>query len=407
MIFDDQDASFIDTARDWLRSLEADDLVIFERVLELSPGYYPTTIYAVWMDELAARGLARRDPPLPLLEFARLPVGHPADYDWRFTAATRRALLSRLIDGRVEGDVLAYLGAPTLFAEGVEQAPQYGHLLVDANESMVDAVGRHASRREILPIRIGEDDVPRREDVAAVMMDPPWYPTDSLNFLAAASALAREGAPILLSQPTYATRPGVISERTALIEAAMALGLAFQHELDEPARYETPHFERMSLGEENPLVPVPADWRTGDVLLFKKTGPAPERWPAAAPSRLEWVEATFGPVRIKLRNSGEPDLALLEPELDRLLTVSRRDPARARVGLWTSGNRVRTLSNVDAIARCIALCDNDLSMTRFSHSSTEAHAAELALDQRVATDLFELLLLEYQEHVAAGFGVTA
>ncbi|MGH8909847.1 MAG: hypothetical protein ACRD0K_25975 [Egibacteraceae bacterium] len=112
-----------------------------------------------------------------------------------------------------------------------------------------------------------------------------------------------------------------------------------------------------------------------------------------------WHEARFGPVRIKLRAAGgQKNLGALVPG-DVLGTISRRDPVRERVGLWTSGNRVYSLADPRRIGELIELCDADLADMTFSAARTHQHARRLRLPPRTAQRLFDVLLVELQEHM--------
>jgi hypothetical protein len=85
-------------------------------------------------------------------------------------------------------------------------------------------------------------------------------------------------------------------------------------------------------------------------------------------------------------------------EGDVLTTVSRRDPVRKRIGMWTSGNRVFTPTNPLAIGQLIALCNNDLMKNVFTPHNTLAHAETLGINHDVSTRLHHVLLLELTEH---------
>ncbi len=134
----------------------------------------------------------------------------------------------------------------------------------------------------------------------------------------------------------------------------------------------------------------------GDVFTLEKIYDvvAPPKRPILPES---WHEANFGPVRIKLRRTETPDLGSLVPG-DILDTVSRRDPIRMRIGLWTSGNRVFSLENYEAIGRLIELCHIDVMQSHFTVSRTLSHARTVGVEARTAQQLFDLLLIELQEH---------
>lgn len=128
--------------------------------------------------------------------------------------------------------------------------------------------------------------------------------------------------------------------------------------------------------------------RAGSVL------PAPQR-------RVEgqtWREVTFGPVRIKLgeRSTGD-DLGELVTG-DIMTNVSRREPLRERIGLWTSGNRIFTLSSPETIGELVSLCQADLMVAQFSLSSTLTRAEMLGITAPAAIKLFDLLQKELKEH---------
>lgn len=163
-------------------------------------------------------------------------------------------------------------------------------------------------------------------------------------------------------------------------------------------RYRTPHFEAMSLRATLAEVTVPGTWRAGDLLRLRKTATVVFRAPSPGGDR-SWREARFGPVRIKLRASAaEHDLAPLVPG-DLLATVSRRDPIRDRIGVWTSGNRVYGLVNPGPVADLIGRCHRDLERARFTLARTLDHAGPLGIPAYTATRLFDLLLVELQEHL--------
>lgn len=132
------------------------------------------------------------------------------------------------------------------------------------------------------------------------------------------------------------------------------------------------------------------------MLTLEKVGDGVSYGPRVMPAET-WQEVSFGPVRIKLRRTGPPNLGPLVPG-DILDTVSRRDPVRQRIGLWTSGNRVFTLADPVAIARLIQLCHNDAMRSRFTLKRILGHAETVGVGRSVARQLFDLLLIELQEH---------
>jgi hypothetical protein len=394
------DHRFRQEAQHWLASLDDATVADVRAVFAASPGYYPTTLHHLWKIELRRRGLTPTRAPTGSTGDGRpvMPVAHPADYDWRFTPETARTLAARAVAGLPNGAVVAHLGTPSTFLAGQEFQPSHRHVLMERNQATIDALrtGGQAGA-EVIRVDLAAEQPPHLQAAAAIM-DPPWYPADTLAFLAGGSLACRLGARLWLCQPTPATRPGVVAERAVLLAKLPAFGLACEAVWPAEVRYYTPHFEAMSLRTTLAEVTVPDTWRAGDLLQLRKIATAVFQ-AAAAGSGRSWREARFGPVRIKLRAShGEHDLAPLVPG-DVLATVSRRDPIRERIGVWTSGNRVFGLANPGLVADLIDRCHHDLEAARFTIACTLDHAGILGFPACTAARLFDLLLVELQEHL--------
>lgn len=346
MRFDITDRSFRSGVRRWLAGLDDATVADVREVFAVSPGYYPTTLHQLWHAELARRGLKPAPQPDSSRAARPMPVPHPADYDWRFTSQTTLSLVQDAVTGLAEGATVAHLGTPSTFTAGLVYQPRYRHVLMERNPVITDALRSEpiTNRAEIIRVDLTADPAPGL-DADTAIIDPPWYPADTLAFLAAASTSCRTGARLWLCQPTPATRPTVAAERATLQTALPSLGLDLQAVWPAALRYRTPHFEanslRATLAEAESI--VPHTWRVGDLLRLYKTSPATWQPPPTAAQR--WRDSTFGPVRIKLRPSGAA--TNLSPLVagDVLATVSRRDPIRHRIGVWTSGNRVFGLSD--------------------------------------------------------------
>lgn len=398
MRFDASDQRFIESACQWIRSLDDMTLSDLGAILHASPGYYPTTLLSLWQTELQSRGLQATTRCRSAVEaISGLPVCHPADYEWRFSESTANWLIETATLAVEKGDTIAHVGTPTTFAIGVQNFRDYRHVLMERNKVVTATLARRsgAAPGSIISIDLGAELSPRLEAGAAIV-DPPWYLSDTTLFLAATSRACRLKACILLCQPTYATRPGVSEEREALLAELSRLGLAYSDVQPTMLRYLTPHFEAMSLRLTMQGEKVPDDWRKGDLLVLKKMAQCAHEDPLISEGD-GWSEAHFGPVRIKLRRTGQVDLGHLVPG-DVLDTVSRRDPVRQRIGFWTSGNRVYSLANPETIGRFIELCNTDFMGAGFTLNSAAALAEELGLPKQVYRKLFDILLIELEEH---------
>jgi hypothetical protein len=337
-------ANGFDQALDgWVRAAFVRGVRTFPELVRTLPGVYPA-------DALRAVGRLRQELPAgwqlsgtTSVAPARggWPVEHPLDFDWRFTPEAARLLIDRC---RVTAPgSVAFLGAPSLTCEAASRGWRDSIALFDQNPAVVEAI--RASHPGVastcLDLVWGEPVA--SGDAAVAVADPPWYPEHTVAFLWAASRLTRLGGRVLLSLPSVGTRPGITAERDAIFTWATAFGLRLTSVEPGILAYRTPPFERNALAAAG-VPPVPWDWRRGDLAEFvavEKT--SPDRPVPPGPPDL-WDEESVGVVRIKCRAC--PDCDFRDPTLspavpgDMLATVSRRNPARATVDVWTCGNRV-------------------------------------------------------------------
>lgn len=397
MRFDAEDDDFTGRLERWLRSLDDTIISDISAVLGISPGYYPTTLAACWLKEMQRRGISEVLGQGTGQGVFALPVCHPSDYEWRFTARSKRELLTRATDGLADGAMVVHLGTPSTYMEGVLQAGRFRHVLIERNAAVIASLPDATSEwHEVVRVDLNTEDAPAREAQAAIL-DPPWYPSDTLIFLRAAAGTTAPGARILLCQPTEATRPGVTEEREQLLAALPRFGFTLAAVEPSSVRYEMPHFELISLKSAAPTLEIPSDWRSGDLLILERSG-AVEPVSLTPFPEFPFTERTFGPVRLKLRKTVGPDLAELVPG-DVLDTVSRRDPIRSQIGIWTSGNRVFGLAHVEAIGNLIDSCHTDLMNAAFTLERTLQCAEQSGVPADVARRLFGVLLVELQEHL--------
>jgi hypothetical protein len=349
-----------------------------ELVLHL-PGVYPTDallavdrlgqkgeVDAVTLARLRRRGAigqAASSPSNPL------PVPHPLDFDWRFSASAVERLVSEC-EARASGTRSVLLGAPSVFwalrERGVVPA-----LLLDANPCVIGVLagtGDDLHDARLCDLRC---DLLPNEDSAVVVVDPPWYREHERLFLWAAARLCRAGGAVLVSMPAEGTRPGVRAEREATFRFARQLG--FEVERMEPGAlgYVSPPFERNSLAAVG-LGGMPAEWRRGDLVVLRLREHTDAARPVCA-VETRWPEVTIGAVRVRIRATGaETPQAALDPRLrevvpgDVLDTVSRRDPRREAVPMWTSGNRVFAARSPRALVELVRSlaggCDAEASI---------------------------------------------
>jgi hypothetical protein len=317
------------------------------------PGVYPSeALHAVErlgrrgiLDTLSLARLRRRGRGTPgtLPCLNPLPVPHPLDFDWRFSRSGVDRLVRECLARSDRGRTIL-LGTPSVFwaLRKVERVPA---LLLDANPEVIGVLGGIGDdAHNALLCDLRHDRLPV-EQSAVVVVDPPWYRDHERLFLWAAAKLCRPNGTVLMSVPAEGTRPGVEADRDEALAWAAQLGLDVEAIEPGAIGYDSPPFERNALAAVG-LDGMPYEWRHGDLVILRLREPKEmERPKLAGAVDADWPDVTIGSVRVKVRPTNLGD-ALLDPRLCRLMpgdvldTVSRRDPRRQNVAMWTSGNRV-------------------------------------------------------------------
>ena len=337
----------------WVMSVLRGREVTFAQLVHALPGVYPSTVRASLMrlaatgavgQKLLERMLIESTNCSPLLgsavNAATSPVPHPLDFEWRYTSEAVNRLL-RDLDG-VSGPLLL-LGTPSVAGNAALQHPTRKVVVLDSNAVALAHLRNTYPRIETELCDIVRDELPLVVPGARVIIDPPWYPEFFEIFFWAACRLSRPDASVFVSLPPLGTRPGMQEERAQLFSFAKRMGLELVN-LDEGVLpYLTPLFEYNALRAEG-ITGVPLNWRRGDLAEFVRNGTSPGPRPLAPPPDGGWREVMISGVRIRIRERAafgfeDPCLVPLVSG-DILSSVSRRDPRRARVDVWTSGNRV-------------------------------------------------------------------
>lgn len=263
----------------------------------------------------------------------QLPVPHPLDADWRFTAASRAFLLERASD--VGGDRVLLLGTPTLLAHACGQLDLRRIKLLDRNPKTVAAVNQLASGHALLSA--AQVDLTAAStvirDIEVAIADPPWYQREQRAFLRAAGTALRMGGRLLFTALPTGSRASALDDRAQLIDDAASAGLDL--ELTEPAAvaYDSPPFEQAALRASG-LPGVPTDWRPGDLLTFRKVAEPI----ASVPAMADGLAVEYDLDRVRVRwgafpgNYDDPDEVCLRTSP----SVSRADYQSAPI--WTTGN---------------------------------------------------------------------
>jgi hypothetical protein len=284
------------------------------------------------------------------------PIPHPLEFYWGYTDDSVKGLLLRVAHATGRGATIAYLGVPSVFRRATGSLPDRTHVLLDRNPRTVPPTGR------VLRVDLLRDELPIIHATSAIL-DPPWYPEHMCSFLWAAATLVATGSDVWLSYPPVGTRPSVEREMTDVLNKAASYGFSVVGHEHGILRYTSPPFE-LAVHRAARLGGIPLDWRTADLLRLRlaQVTDHPRPQPPMDTTRWEAFSIRDIPLWVRLRPSADSSLGsnLLQSLVadDQLRSVSRRDPHRAYVDVWTSLNRVWRSSHPGVIARiCQSLAD--------------------------------------------------
>ena len=283
---------------------------------------------------------------------SELPIAHPLDYAWLFAPATQADLIARITVATSPGDLVMYLGCPTLHERAVNQLADRRHLLFDRDERRVMIANARVpgSARRVDLLR----DPITQADASLVVADPPWYPAAAGAFISAAAMLMRPAATLLLAFADRFTRPGAPEDLAQILRLALQNGLEPTAVEPGGCRYLMPPYERAALTAAG-LPGIPEDWRRGALITMRRDGSRCSDRRTTEESCWRALEIDQIPLRVR----GEAPAfgrGMLTPLLDGeiLPSVSRRDPRRAQAALWTSRNRIYASADPPALARALA-----------------------------------------------------
>jgi hypothetical protein len=287
----------------------------------------------------------RRNPRSRMAErersgLATLPTPHPLDFCWWFADETIERLVRQIACEQPGRGPIVILGAPRLFGVAAAALPRHSLVLLDQDPVAV-ASAQSGRLRSAICVDLLREALPLLS-ASVVIADPPWYPEEMVGFLWAARQFSRRGGRVLMSVPGVGTRPGVAAEWRNIITWARRAGLTLERYEAGFLKYLMPPFERNAFRAAGIPMP-PDDWRSGDLATFLCDAGLCRKRPRATPKR-SWYEAIMNGVRIRVAVSAPQRWG--DPRLRRLVrgnvlpTVSRREPVRRLVNVWTSGNRV-------------------------------------------------------------------
>jgi hypothetical protein len=421
----DPQACFHAQIKRWTRQAIIEGLDGYDELLRKLPGVDPVLLAPV-LDALVedtalgptCRELIAQSRSAPgVAEVTELPIPHPLEYYWANDPPSLELLIRRVERLTAANACVVYLGAPNIYELARRSLLDRRHILLDRSDLRTSALRTSASDdTAIMCLDLLIDPLPDlRAD--AVVMDPPWYPEHVKSFLWAAAALAEPGASVLTSYPPVGTRPGIGAEREDFLRWAATAGMEFRGQDSGLLRYLSPGFERSAYAAAG-LPGVPRVWRGGDLLQFTAGELTIARPPVDDPE--EWTPYSIREIPIWVRTpsgktpssqtTGSSDSDPVGPLVtsivagDVLPSVSRREPLRAAVSVWSSRNRVlgsSALNGVHAICEALESGDDPVFMVR-ARMGRALSSAEIENVRAAAERLLALVELERQEYGLAG-----
>lgn len=401
------DSDFNSMVREWATGvLEQDPAMNFDGLVRSLPGVYPSDIVRILGEQsgnLLRYGRTKAGTSRPV-NGDGLPVPHPLDYDWRFTATTRAHLSRRASMLTPPGGSITLLGVPTLFEEFKTVRPDAIIRLADGSEESILSLSARHGERGLFARNLLRDSLPRMvADV--VVADPPWYPEFSEAFVWIAAQMVRVGGSLLLCGPNYGTRPNASAEWEKISKFAHSLGFN-RLQFEEALRYDTPPFEQNALDAAG-HAPGSFDWRSGCLATFVRERIASVRRPnaTAGSGHGKWRQESVGGIRWRLRQMEKratsfPTLFEVVPG-NVLDSVSRRDIRRMAADVWTSGNRVFRCSDTSTLALILQGLKTGTSSVTFLEGAIERKltAAEKDTVNETAQRLTQIISLEQSEYL--------
>lgn len=316
----------------------------------------------------------------------RIHMPHCLDYEWWFTHGGREQVAQILFYNNPlpAPEKVAFVGSPLFGAFASALVPESQVHILDKSEATLDAIKDGVNANMVHLVHYdAEHQLPQELIGIAdmVFFDPPWYVDYYDLFLRRSMQLSfGHYATVAFVLFPLLTRPDSLQERKNTLEIAMSYGLSLVSMASHVAHYYTPQFEQESLKEKG----IDAkNWRRGDLAMFISDG---TRLPENITLRVEdseWMETIIGKVKVKVRIKDEDVKAYIPPKLVdfaegsvALPSVSRRDPLRSEIDVWTSTQRGLKIKGWRAVWNIVKGIKKNLSVEEIFDGIRQMYPAE-------------------------------
>lgn len=388
-----------------LKSIE-NGLTKFDNLLLSLPGIYPTEVL-IAVKRLAEKNMINSETfeqillssSMPLTSpKSDMPCSHPLDFTWHFSKNTRSYLLNLAHKLTNQNDTISFLGTPSLLSSPHEIFLDRTSFLLD--KKIPNFISKKIAKPIFCQCDLLSDKLPTISS-KLVVADPPWYEEYFDSFLWAASHICSMDGTLLLILPPLGTRATIKQELERVMERASDFGFFLLQIEKNVISYQTPLFERNSLYSEG-ITNLPDDWRRADLGIFIKEKNSLEPRPSFHQSNV-WDSVTINGVDIRIKINQNKEF--LDPTLNTILpnnilnSVSRRNPLRDRIDVWTIGNRVFSCRGTNILIQILNSIQQNKSKMETISKFLGRSLSEIEIQQIKKTTIQINKLIESELHL--------
>ncbi|MEE9555293.1 MAG: hypothetical protein V3W18_13475 [candidate division Zixibacteria bacterium] len=313
------------------------------------------------------------------------PELHPLDFEWYFTEESAEHLAKLLC---FRNHSLLCLGAPTVATANAKLTKNT--FLVDRNRLNI-----HRFTGKLKNVNCIYKDVLSYSEInkpfSVIFFDAPWYKETIISWLLRAAQLIRNKGIIAFSLFQELTRPSAKDDREMILEVSSRIG---NIEIARNAlHYETPLFERQALIASDTFINF--NWRKGDLVLIHVNNTPIQISHRFLSPQDQWDSYTIRGQVIKHRKFADQKKEHIFTPIDNchnyiFPSVSHRDKRRPHINIWTSRNKVATVSHHNIVASILGKLEKYPYNSNFDSNTIIKHL-DLEKEKRWIIPLLKVL----------------